>query len=84
MNAYSHRTWIPFYLVSFGTLSMAVLRSMDGIVLVGSLILVSGALAIIFMTIQAEVTRNTEKQELMEALSKRMKATGDDRDRGAT
>ncbi|HVN65422.1 MAG TPA: hypothetical protein VMT31_02265 [Methanomicrobiales archaeon] len=83
MNAYSHRTWIPFYLVSFGTLSMAVFRSMDGLTLVGSLILVSGALAIIFMTIQAEVTRNTEKRELLEVLSKKMKSAGDSRDSGA-
>jgi inner membrane protein involved in colicin E2 resistance len=77
MNAYSHRTWIPFYLLSFGTLSMAVLRSMDGAVLVGSLLLVSVALAIIFLAIQAEVTRNTEKKELMEALSKKIRAAGE-------
>jgi uncharacterized membrane protein YGL010W len=77
MNAYSHRTWIPFYLLSFGTLSMAVLRCMDGAVLVGSLLLVSVALAIIFLAIQAEVTRNTEKKELMEALSKKIRAAGE-------
>jgi len=77
MNAYSHRTWIPFYLVSFGTLSMAVFRSMDGAVLIGSLVLVSVALDIIFLAIQAEVTRNTEKKELMETLSKKIRAAGD-------
>jgi hypothetical protein len=77
MNAYSHRTWIPFYLLSFGTLSMAVLRSMDGAVLIGSLVLVSGALAIIFLAIQAEVTRNTEKKELMETLTKKIRAAGE-------
>jgi len=83
MNAYSHRSWIPFYLISFGTLSMAIFRSMDGVMLVGSLILVSGALAIIFMTIQAEVARNTEKEKLMEALAKKMRATGESGDSGA-
>jgi hypothetical protein len=83
MNAYSHRSWIPFYLISFGALSIAVLRSMDGMMLVGSLILVSGALAIIFMTIQAEVARNTEKEKLMEALSKKMRASGEQMDSGA-
>jgi inner membrane protein involved in colicin E2 resistance len=83
MNAYSHRSWIPFYLVSFGTLSMAALRSMDGAMLVGSLILVAGALAVIFLTIQAEVARNTEKEKLMEALSKKMRAAGDPKDSGA-
>ena len=83
MNAYSHRTWIPFYLISFGTLSLAFLRSMDGLVLVGSVILVSGALAIIFMTIQAEVARNTQKKELMEALSRKVRDAGESGDRGA-
>ena len=83
MNAYSHRAWIPFYLISFGTLSLAFFRSMDGLVLMGSLILVSGALAIIFLTIQSEVTRNTEKKELMKALSKKMKNAGDPGDSGA-
>ncbi|MDD1664883.1 MAG: hypothetical protein LUQ32_05975 [Methanomicrobiales archaeon] len=77
MNAFSHRTWIPFYLVSFGTLSMAVFRSMDGVTLLFSLILVSVALGIIFMTIQAEVARNTEKKELMEILSKKVRTAGD-------
>jgi inner membrane protein involved in colicin E2 resistance len=83
MNAYSHRTWIPFYLISFGTLSMAILRSMDGPVLIGSLVLVSGALAVIFLTIQAEVSRNSEKKELMEALEKKIRAAGDSGDSGA-
>ena len=73
MNAFSHRTWIPFYLVSFGTLSLAVFRSMDGLMLVGSLILVAGALVIIFMTIQAEIARNTQKKELMEVLSRKIR-----------
>jgi hypothetical protein len=77
MNAFSHRTWIPFYLISFGTLSMAVFRSMDGVTLLFSLILVSVALGIIFMTIQAEVARNTEKKELMEILSRKGQAAGD-------
>ncbi|MDD1663448.1 MAG: hypothetical protein LUQ60_06860, partial [Methanomicrobiales archaeon] len=62
MNAFQHRSWIPFYLISFGTLSMAVFRSMNGVMLLTSLILVSVALGIIFMTIQAEVARNTEKK----------------------
>ena len=83
MNAYSHRTWIPFYLLSFGTLTMAMLRPMDGVMLVGSLLLVSGALAVIFLTIQAEVARNTERKELMEALSKKVKAAGESGDGGA-
>jgi hypothetical protein len=77
MNAFSHRTWIPFYLISFGTLSMAVFRSMNGVMLLFSLILVSVALAIIFMTIQAEVARNTEQKELMEILSKKVRTAGD-------
>jgi len=77
MNAFSHRTWIPFYLISFGTLSMAVFRSMNGVMLLFSLILVSVALGIIFMTIQAEVARNTEQKELMEILSKKVRTAGD-------
>ena len=77
MNAFAHRTWIPFYLISFGTLSMAVFRSMNGVIVLFSLILVSVALGIIFMTIQAEVTRNTEQQKLMEILSKKVLAAGD-------
>ncbi|HUK37878.1 MAG TPA: hypothetical protein VLV30_02035 [Methanomicrobiales archaeon] len=72
MNAYSHRTWIPFYVVSFGALSMALFRSMDGVVLLFSLALVGVALGIIFLTIQAEIAKNTEKKELAEALSKRI------------
>ena len=72
MNAYSHRTWIPFYVVSFGALSMALFRSMDGVVLLFSLALVGAALGIIFLTIQAEIAKNTEKKELAEALSKRI------------
>jgi hypothetical protein len=71
MNAFSHRNWIPFYLFSFGTLSLALLRSMNGFMLLFTLLLVAGALGIIFITIQAEVARNTEKKELMEALSKK-------------
>ena len=80
MNAFQHRSWIPFYLISFGTLSMAVFRSMNGVMLLTSLILVSVALGIIFMTIQAEVARNTEKKELMEILSKKVLAAGDSGD----
>ncbi|HXW99183.1 MAG TPA: hypothetical protein VEI51_05625 [Methanomicrobiales archaeon] len=72
MNAYSHRTWIPFYVVSFGALSMALIRSMDGVVLLFSLAMVTVALGIIFLTIQAEIAKNTEKKELAEALSKRI------------
>jgi len=79
MNAFSHRSWIPFYLVSFGTLSMAVFRSMNGIIFLFSLILVSVALGIIFITIQAEVARNAEKKELTEILSKMVRAAGDSR-----
>jgi hypothetical protein len=77
MNAFSHRTWIPFYLISFGTLSLAVFRSMNGVMLLFSLILVSVALGIIFITIQAEVARNTEKKELMEILSKKVRTAGE-------
>jgi hypothetical protein len=83
MNAFSHRTWIPFYLVSFGTLSMAFFRSMNGLMLLASLILVSVALGIIFITIQAEVAKNLEKKELMEILSKKVLSAGDTRDSGA-
>jgi hypothetical protein len=77
MNAFSHRTWIPFYLVSFGTLSMAVFRSLNGIMLVTSLILVMVALGIIFLTIQAEIETDTEKKELMDTLSKMALSAGD-------
>jgi hypothetical protein len=76
MNAFSHRTWIPFYLVSFSALSMAVFRPMDGIMLLFSLLLVTAAVGIIFLTIQAEVARNTEQKELMALLSKKVQATG--------
>jgi hypothetical protein len=76
MNAFSHRTWIPFYLISFGTLSMAVIRSMNGVMLLASLMLILVALSIIFLTIQAEVARNTEKKELMEILSKKVLSAG--------
>lgn len=77
MNAFSHRTWIPFYLISFGTLSMAVFRSMNGVTLLFSLVLVSVALGIIFLTIQAEVESDMEKKELMETLSKKGLSAGD-------
>ena len=77
MNAFSHRTWIPFYLISFGTLSMAVFRSMDGFVLLFSIILVSVALGIIFLTIQSEVAKNTEQKELMAILSKKVRTAGE-------
>ena len=77
MNAYSHRTWIPFYLISFGTLSMAIFRSMNGVILVFSLVLVAVALGVIFMTIHAEVARNTQKKELVEALSRKVRSAGD-------
>jgi len=83
MNAFSHRTWIPFYLISFGTLSMAVFRSMNGVMLLASLILVVVALAVIFMAIQEEVARNTEKKELMDILSKKVLAAEDSGDGGA-
>ena len=77
MNAFSHRTWIPFYLISFGTLSMVVFRSLNGVMLLASLILVMVALGIIFLTIQAEIENNTEKKELMETLSQMARAAGD-------
>ncbi|HMA05071.1 MAG TPA: hypothetical protein VKO45_04005 [Methanomicrobiales archaeon] len=83
MNAFSQRTWVPFYLVSFGTLSMAVFRSMDGFMLLGSLVLVTVALGIIFLAIQAEVTKNLEKKELMEILSKKVLTAGETGDPGA-
>lgn len=83
MDAFSHRSWIPFYLLSFGTLSMAVFRSMDGVMLLSSLVLVAVALGIIFLTIQAEVARNSQKKELMEALSQKVLAAGEDRGTGA-
>ena len=76
MNAYSHRTWIPFYLVSFSALYMAVFRPMDGVMLLFSLLLVTAAVGIIFLTIQAEVTRNLEQKELMEILSRKVQAAG--------
>ena len=77
MNAFSHRTWVPFYLVSLGTLSMAVFRSMNGFMLIFSLIVVIVALGIIFITIQAEVAKDTERKELMTTLSKKARAAGD-------
>ena len=83
MNAFSHRTWVPFYLVSFGTLSVAAFRTMDGLMFLVSLVLVAGALGIIFMAIQAEVTRNLEKEELMGVLSQKVLSAGETRDTGA-
>jgi hypothetical protein len=83
MNAFSHRSWIPFYLISLGTLSMAFFRSMDSFMLLGSLVLVMAALGIIFMTIQAEVARNTEKKELMETLSQKILCAGESGNTGA-
>ena len=77
MNAFSQRTWIPFYLISFGTLSMAFFRSMNGVMLLASLILVMAALGIIFLTIQAEVASDTEKKELMETLSQKVLSVKD-------
>ena len=77
MNAFSHRTWVPFYLVSLGTLSMAVFRSMNGFTLLFSLLLVIVALGIIFITIQAEVAKDTERKELMSTLSKKARAAGE-------
>jgi hypothetical protein len=77
MNAFSHRTWIPFYLISFSTLSIAVFRSMNGLMLLFSLILITAALGVIFMTIQAEVEKNSEREELMEILSEKVRATGE-------
>jgi len=77
MNAFSQRTWIPFYLISFGTLSMAFFRSMNGVMLFASLILVMAALGIIFLTIQAEVASDTEKKELMETLSQKVLSVKD-------
>ncbi|HTY52367.1 MAG TPA: hypothetical protein VMB35_04165 [Methanomicrobiales archaeon] len=77
MNAFSHRTWVPFYLVSLGTLSMAVFRSMNGFMLFFSLVLVIVALGIIFITIQAEVAKDTERKELMSTLSKKARAAGE-------
>ena len=83
MNAFSHRTWVPFYLVSFGTISMAVFRTMDGFMLLGSLVLITVALGIIYLAIQAEVTRNLEKKELMEILSKKVLSAAEAGDPGA-
>ena len=77
MNTFSHRTWIPFYLISFGTLSMAVFRSLNGVMLLASLILVMVALGIIFLTIQAEIESDTEKKELMGTLSRMARTAGD-------
>jgi hypothetical protein len=82
MNAFSHRTWVPFYLVSVGTLSLTVLRSLDGFTLLGSLLLVAAALAIIYLAIQAEVTRNLEKKELMEVLSRKVTSAGENQEPG--
>lgn len=83
MDAFSQRTWVPFYLASFGTISIAVFRSLDGIMLLSSLLLVGVALAIIFMTIQAEVARTTKQKELMEALSKKAQSAGEARQSNA-
>ncbi len=77
MNAFSHRTWVPFYLISFGTISMVVFRSLNGVMLIASLVLVMIALGIIFLTIQGEIESNTEKKELMETLSRMARAAGD-------
>jgi hypothetical protein len=77
MDAFTHRTWVPFYLASFGTISIAVFRSLDGILLLSSLLLVGVALAIIFMAIQTEVARTTKQKELMEILSKKARAAGE-------
>ncbi|MDD1666059.1 MAG: hypothetical protein LUQ23_00790 [Methanomicrobiales archaeon] len=82
MNAFSHRTWAPFYLISVGTLSLTVLRSLDGFMLLGSLLLVAAALAIIYLAIQAEVTRNLEKKELMEVLSRKVTSAGENQEPG--
>jgi hypothetical protein len=79
MDAFTHRTWVPFYLASFGTISIAVFRSLDGILLLSSLLLVGVALAIIFMAIQTEVARTTKQKELMEILSKKARAVGEAR-----
>ncbi len=56
---------------------MAVFRSMDGVMLLFSILLVSVALGIIFLTIQAEVAKNTEQKELMAILSKKVRTAGD-------
>ena len=77
MNAFSQRTWIPFYLVSFGTLSMLFFRSMNGVMLLASLVLVMAALGVIFLTIQAEVASDTERKELTETLSKKVLSVKD-------
>jgi len=77
MNAFSQRTWIPFYLVSFGTLSMLFSRSMNGVMLLASLVLVMAALGVIFLTIQAEVASDTERKELTETLSKKVLSVKD-------
>ena len=77
MDTFAHRTWVPFYLASFGTISIGFFRAMDGVMLLSSLLLVGAALAIIFMTIQAEVTRNARQKELMETLSKKARSAGE-------
>jgi hypothetical protein len=77
MDAFSQRTWVPFYVASFGTISIAVFRSLDGVLLLSSLLLVGVALAIIFMTIQAEVARTARQKELMETLSKKARSAGE-------
>jgi preprotein translocase subunit YajC len=59
---------------------MAVYRSMDGVMLLFSLLLVSAAVCVIFLTIQAEVERSMEKKELMETLQRKILTTGDARD----
>ena len=83
MDAFSQRTWIPFYLVSFGTLSVMIFQFMSGAMLLVSLTLVTVALGVIFTTIQAEVARNTEQKELMADLSEKVHAAANSLESGA-
>ncbi|MDD1666899.1 MAG: hypothetical protein LUO96_00380 [Methanomicrobiales archaeon] len=79
MDTFAHRTWVPFYLASFGTISIGFFRALDGVMLLSSLLLVGAALAIIFITIQGEVERCNRQKELMETLSQKAKAAGEGR-----
>jgi len=83
MDAFTQRTWIPFYVISFGTLSVVIFQFMSGAMLLVSLTLVTSALGVIFTTIQTEVARSTEQKELMADLSEKVHAAANSLDSGA-
>ena len=83
MDAFTQRTWIPFYVISFGTLSVVIFQFMSGAMLLVSLTLVTSALGVIFTTIQTEVARSTEQKELMADLSEKVHAAANSLESGA-